>query len=92
MVDFSHANSGSDYKNQVKVSQHIALQIANGNNDIAGVMIESHLVEGRQNGEGKHKEDLVYGQSITDACINWETTDAVLRELAHAIETRRKKS
>ncbi|MCK5813517.1 MAG: 3-deoxy-7-phosphoheptulonate synthase [Cocleimonas sp.] len=91
MVDFSHANSGSDFNNQVKVSKNIAVQIGSGSYDICGVMIESHLVEGRQNGEGKHKEDLVYGQSITDACINWDSTDSVLRELAMAVEVRRNK-
>ena len=89
MVDFSHANSGGDYKNQVKVGKHIAAHISTGSRDVCGVMIESHLVAGRQNGEGKHKEDLVYGQSITDACIDWDATDGVLRELAQAVEARR---
>ncbi len=92
MVDFSHANSGGDFKRQVKVSKNIAIQIKSGSDDICGVMIESHLVEGRQDGEGKNKEDLVYGQSITDACINWDTTDAILRELAQAVEIRRNKA
>ncbi|XP_014680493.1 PREDICTED: phospho-2-dehydro-3-deoxyheptonate aldolase, Phe-sensitive-like, partial [Priapulus caudatus] len=69
MVDFSHANCGGDYNNQVKVGANIASQISGGSYDVCGVMIESHLVEGRQNGEGKSKENLVYGQSITDACI-----------------------
>ncbi len=89
MVDFSHANSCGDFKRQVKVGNDIAIQIGSGSHDICGVMIESHLVEGRQNGEGKHKEDLVYGQSITDACISWETTESVLNELAQAVEKRR---
>ncbi|HFC93564.1 MAG TPA: 3-deoxy-7-phosphoheptulonate synthase [Leucothrix mucor] len=89
MVDFSHANSGGDYNNQVKVGKHIATHISTGSHDVCGVMIESHLLAGRQNGEGKHKEDLVYGQSITDACIDWGTTDSVLRELAQAVEARR---
>jgi 3-deoxy-7-phosphoheptulonate synthase len=91
MVDFSHANSGDDYRNQVKVGRHISSQIRAGRLDICGVMIESHLVEGRQDGEGKQKGELVYGQSITDACINWETTDGMLRELAAAVEVRREK-
>ncbi|MCK5896286.1 MAG: 3-deoxy-7-phosphoheptulonate synthase [Cocleimonas sp.] len=92
MVDFSHANSGGDYNNQVKVGKNIASQIRAGRHDICGVMIESHLVAGRQNGEGKHKNELTYGQSITDACIDWETTDSVLKELAAAVEVRRNKT
>jgi 3-deoxy-7-phosphoheptulonate synthase len=55
-----------------------------------GVMIESHLVAGRQNGEGKSKHELVRGQSITDPCINWEMTVAILNDLAQAVEVRRK--
>lgn len=89
MVDFSHANCNGDFSRQIQVGKNIAMQISNGSHDICGVMIESHLIEGRQDGEGKHKEDLVYGQSITDACINWETTEGVLRELAQAVEKRR---
>ena len=89
MVDFSHANSGGDYNNQVKVGSHIAAHISTGSHDVCGVMIESHLVAGRQNGEGKAKEDLVYGQSITDACIDWDATDGLLRELAQAVKARR---
>lgn len=92
MVDFSHANCSGDYNNQVKVSTNIASQISGGSYDISGVMIESHLVEGRQNGEGKNKEELVYGQSITDACIGWSATEGVLRELAQAVVARREKA
>lgn len=91
MIDFSHANSGADYTNQVKVGRNVSSQIRAGRLDICGVMIESHLVAGRQDGEGKHKEELVYGQSITDACIDWETTEGVLRELAVAVDVRREK-
>ena len=89
MVDFSHANSHKDFRNQPKVSSNIASQIAKGNKAISGVMIESHLVEGNQNGEGKEKESLTYGQSITDACIGWGDTEVVLKELADAVEKRR---
>ena len=89
MVDFSHANSNKDFNNQPKVATNIAGQIARGEQGICGVMIESHLVEGNQNGEGKNLEDLTYGQSITDACINWDTTETVLRELAEAVAKRR---
>jgi 3-deoxy-7-phosphoheptulonate synthase len=88
MIDFSHANSSKQFKRQKVVSTDVAEQMANGEDAIFGVMIESHLVEGRQ--------DLVdgvaptYGQSITDACIGWEDTEQVLRELADAVESRRK--
>lgn len=90
MVDFSHANSNKDFRNQPKVSTCVATQIASGVKEISGVMIESHLVEGNQNGEGDVKvEDLTYGQSITDACIGWDDTEKVLKELADAVEARR---
>ena len=90
MVDFSHANSYKDYRRQPEVAANIAAQIAAGNKAISGVMIESHLVEGNQKADGKQREELVYGQSITDACINFDTTEAVLRQLAEAVEARRK--
>lgn len=90
MVDFSHANSYKDYRRQPEVAANVAAQIAAGNKAISGVMIESHLVEGNQKADGKQREELVYGQSITDACINFNTTEAVLRQLAEAVEARRK--
>lgn len=89
MVDFSHANSSRDFRNQPKVAANIAAQIANGADEISGVMIESHLVEGSQVGEGKDHADITYGQSITDACIGWDDTDKVLRLLADAVDKRR---
>ncbi|MBJ6611856.1 MAG: 3-deoxy-7-phosphoheptulonate synthase AroG [Candidatus Thiothrix moscowensis] len=89
MVDFSHANSYKDYRRQPEVATDVAGQIAAGNRAIAGVMIESHLVEGNQKADGKQREELVYGQSITDACINWDTTVQVLEQLAEAVEKRR---
>ena len=89
MIDFSHANSNKDYRNQPKVAKNIANQIAGGENGICGVMIESHLVEGNQEGEGVSRDKLTYGQSITDACIGWNDTDVVLHELAEAVEKRR---
>ncbi|HMT93802.1 3-deoxy-7-phosphoheptulonate synthase AroG [uncultured Thiothrix sp.] len=91
MVDFSHANSCKDYRRQVDVAHDVADQIAEGQRAICGVMIESHLVEGNQKAEGKAREELVYGQSITDACINWETTERVLNTLAEAVRVRRTK-
>lgn len=90
MVDFSHANSYKDYRRQPEVAANVAAQIAAGNKAISGVMLESHLVEGNQKADGKQREELVYGQSITDACINFDTTEAVLRQLAEAVEARRK--
>ncbi len=91
MIDFSHANSEGDFRNQIKVASSVATQIAAGNKSISGVMIESHINEGKQNAEAKSREELTYGQSITDACIGWGDTEAVLRELADAVEQRRKK-
>lgn len=87
MIDFSHGNSRKDYRRQVDVSADVCAQLAAGETRIMGVMIESHLVEGRQD----HTPDrpLTYGQSITDACLGWEATDAVLRQLADAVRVRR---
>jgi len=89
MVDFSHANSNKDFRNQPKVSANIANQISGGQKGISGVMIESHLVEGNQSATGKKLEEMTYGQSITDACINWSDTEVVLRQLAAAVKKRR---
>ncbi|MFZ7217633.1 3-deoxy-7-phosphoheptulonate synthase AroG [Avibacterium avium] len=87
MVDFSHANSSKQFKKQLDVCADVCQQIAQGSNQIFGVMIESHLVEGRQDlVEGK---ELVYGQSITDACIGWEDSEAVLQALSDAVLARR---
>ncbi|HEC05046.1 MAG TPA: 3-deoxy-7-phosphoheptulonate synthase [Thiothrix sp.] len=89
MVDMSHANSSKDYTRQSIVADEVARQIASGSHAICGVMIESHLVEGRQNGENKSLQELTYGQSITDACIGWNDTEKVLRSLSAAVKTRR---
>lgn len=91
MIDFSHANSHKDYRRQPEVAANVADQIASGNKAIMGVMIESHLVEGNQKADGKKREELVYGQSITDACINWDTTEVMLQQLADAVEKRRQR-
>ncbi|MDY3124733.1 MAG: 3-deoxy-7-phosphoheptulonate synthase AroG [[Actinobacillus] rossii] len=88
MVDFSHANSSKQFKKQMDVCKDVCNQLANGSKQIFGVMVESHLVEGRQDlVEGK---ELTYGQSITDACIGWEDTEILLKELNDAIAARRK--
>ncbi len=91
MIDFSHANSHKDYRRQNDVAADVAEQIASGSHAICGVMIESHPVEGNQKADGKKREELVYGQSITDGCINFEATEHVLQQLANAVEKRRKK-
>ena len=87
MVDCSHANSNKDYRRQADVCNNIAAQISNGENRIIGIMLESHLNEGRQ--DAVAGQPLTYGQSVTDACIDWETTDGLLRNLAEAVKQRR---
>jgi 3-deoxy-7-phosphoheptulonate synthase len=87
MVDCSHANSMKDYRRQVDVCSNIASQVASGENRIMGVMLESHLVEGRQ--DVIKGQNLTYGQSVTDACISWETTETCLQDLATAVRKRR---
>ena len=82
MVDFSHANSRKDYKRQIEVAEDVAQQIRNGEQNIMGVMVESHLVEGRQD------QPVTYGQSITDACIGWDSTEQLLALLAEANRIR----
>ena len=87
MVDFSHANSSKQHRKQIEVGADVARQIAGGERRITGVMVESHLQDGRQ--------DLVPGQplkqgvSITDACLGWTDTEPVLRQLAAAVSKRR---
>ena len=86
MVDMSHGNSSKQHKNQLIVCQDIANQIALGEARITGVMIESNIEEGNQSANDLN--NLVYGQSITDACINWEDTKTCLNQLAEAVSTR----
>jgi len=87
MVDFSHANSAKQYKRQLDVCTDVAAQISSGNDALFAVMVESHLVEGQQ--KVVAGEPLTYGQSITDACIGWDDTEAVMAELAEAVVARR---
>lgn len=84
MVDCSHANSSKDHNIQPLVARDIANQIVKGNKSIVGLMLESHLREGRQ-AIPRDLNDLEYGVSVTDACINWADTQASLRELADAV-------
>lgn len=87
MIDCSHANSNKQHERQKIVAESIQQQLTAGNNEIMGVMIESHLVEGSQSVQpGK---ELVYGQSITDACISWEDSLGVLENLAEGVRARR---
>ncbi len=87
MVDFSHGNSRKQFKLQLEVADSVAAQIAAGDERISGVMIESHLVEGRQ--DLQPGVPLTYGQSITDACIHWDDSLRVLEQLAAAVRARR---
>ena len=87
MIDCSHGNSRKDPARQPAVLSDVAGQVAAGSGQLIGAMIESHLVGGRQDvGNG---QDLVYGQSITDACIGWDETVPMLEELAAAVRARR---
>ena len=87
MIDASHGNSQKKFKQQIPVIESIGDQILNGNDNIKGVMIESHLNEGNQ----KISESLKYGQSITDACMGWEDTVMCLEMLSDVIDKRRGK-
>ncbi len=82
MIDASHANSGKQHRKQIDVCADIARQLREGEERIMGVMVESNLVEGRQ--DVGPRETLTRGQSITDACLGWEDTERVLAELAEA--------
>ncbi|NMD53148.1 3-deoxy-7-phosphoheptulonate synthase AroG [Shewanella sp. DNRA4] len=89
MIDFSHANSSKQYQRQMEVANDVAEQVASGNKAIFGVMVESHLVEGRQDLiEG---QALCYGQSITDACIGWDDTERLLSVLNQSVIERRQR-
>jgi len=89
MIDFSHANSSKDYTRQTIVAEEVAAQIAGGDERIFGVMVESHLVAGRQ--DLVAGRELVYGQSITDACLGWDASAVLLERLAAAVRERRLK-
>ena len=89
MIDASHANSGKDHVRQVEVTRGIAKQIAQGNENIAGIMMESFLEGGAQSLDEKGIEGLTYGQSITDACMDIDDTVDLLAELASAVRARR---
>jgi 3-deoxy-7-phosphoheptulonate synthase len=90
MIDASHANSSKRHENQPRVVADVAAQLEGGERRVVGVMIESHLVGGRQ--DLVPGLSLVYGQSITDACIDWETSLGVLDRLADAVRVRRRRA
>jgi 3-deoxy-7-phosphoheptulonate synthase len=92
MIDFSHANSAKQYKRQLEVARDVGGQVADGSRCIVGVMVESNLVEGRQElVAGKPPGELKFGQSITDACLGWDDSVGLLDGLAAAVKARRKK-
>jgi 3-deoxy-7-phosphoheptulonate synthase len=88
LIDASHGNSSKDHRNQPAAATVVGAQVANGNRAIVGVMLESFLESGRQDHDGG--APLRYGRSITDACIDWDTTSEVLELLADAVQARRK--
>lgn len=88
MIDCSHDNSGKDHTRQPAVVRDVAAQVADGERGIVGLMIESFLVEGRQDLVGSKAP--TYGQSITDACIGWDETALLLRQLTEAVRGRRR--
>ena len=87
MIDASHANSNKDYRRQPIVIDEICQQVESGDERVFGVMVESHLVAGRQ--DMVEGQSLTYGQSITDGCIGWDESEAVLHRLAEAVRRRR---
>jgi len=87
MVDCSHGNSGKDPRRQIAVAADLARRRAEGDPAVFGVMLESHLVEGRQ--APGPRSQLTYGQSITDACLGWEATEEILEKLAEAVRAGR---
>lgn len=88
MIDFSHANSSKQFKRQLDVCDNVSQQIADGCREIIGIMIESHLVEGRQD-IAAAKDKMTYGQSVTDACLSWGDSFDALQKLSNAVEQRR---
>ena len=88
VIDCSHANSNKDPARQIVVCRDVAYQVANGENNIKGIMLESHLLAGNQ--KVVPGQELTYGQSITDACMAWDDTAGLLAELADSVKERRK--
>jgi len=91
MIDCSHANSGKDHEVQARVAGEVAEQVAEGSDQISGLMLESFLLDGNQNAEGIETASLTHGQSITDACMSWERSRPILDELVRVVRQRRGK-
>ncbi len=89
MIDCSHANCSKQHQRQLLVAQDVGHQVAGGDARIVGVMVESHLVEGRQ--EIAPRDKMTYGQSVTDPCLHWDDTATLLRGLADAVNQRRRR-
>lgn len=89
MIDYSHANSKKNFLNQIQVNDNVSRQIAEGAKSITGVMIESHLIEGRQE-ILRDLHQMKYGQSVTDSCLGWLDTVKIFEKLASAVQARRK--
>ncbi|MEQ9880196.1 3-deoxy-7-phosphoheptulonate synthase [Pectobacterium aroidearum] len=90
MIDCSHGNSNKDYRRQPLVVESAIEQIKAGNRSIIGLMLESHLNEGSQSSE-QPRSDMRYGVSVTDACISWESTEALLRSVHQELSAARVK-
>jgi 3-deoxy-7-phosphoheptulonate synthase len=88
MIDASHGNSGKDYRRQPEVASNVARQVERGERGIIGLMLESFLIDGRQ--ELDWANGMTYGQSVTDSCMGWEMTVPVLEELSRAVRERRR--
>ena len=86
MIDCSHANANKDHERQALVALNVAEQLASGNESIIGIMLESHINAGNQS--LKDPNNLEYGVSITDACIDWDTTEELMMKLYDTLSTR----
>lgn len=87
MIDCSHGNSNKDYRRQPIIAEEAVRQIMAGNESIIGLMLESNIYAGNQSADQLISE-MKYGVSITDACIDWETTEQLLRKLADVLKNR----
>jgi len=87
VVDCSHANSSKDFRRQPLVAQNVVNQILEGNQSVIGIMLESHLNHGNQSNNGKNREELAYGVSITDGCIDWTTTEDLVNHMRDKLIT-----
>ena len=87
VVDCSHANSNKDYRRQPLVAENVMNQILEGNQSIIGIMLESHLNSGNQSSTGMSLEELAYGISITDGCIDWATTEELINHTREKLIT-----